>query len=103
MGSGMRFQANHPLARGIPTAHAAPTLAAQITSDDLPPIWLEPEGTAKGYALEPLYRSVPMAAKSDPKLYELPALVETLRVGHARERKMAEEELNERLENANDA
>ena len=42
-----------------------------------------------------------MAAKSDPKLYELLALVDTLRVGRARERTMAEEELRKRLEHAN--
>jgi hypothetical protein len=90
-----------PLAHGIPTAHAAPPLAAQITSDDLPPVWPDPEGTTKGYALEPLYLSVPMAAKSDPKLYELLALVDTLRIGRAWERKMAEEELRKRLEHAN--
>lgn len=89
------------LARGIPTAHAAPPLASQITLDDLPPVWPDPEGTTRGCALEPLYSSVPMAAKSDPKLYELLALVDTLRVGRARERKMAEEELKKRLEYAN--
>ena len=91
------------LARGIPTAHAAPPLATQITLDDLPPVWPNPEGTTKGYALEPLYSSVPVAIKSDPKLYELLALVDTLRIGRARERKLAEEELKKRLEHANAA
>src|SRR5438270_11271516 len=34
------FPARHgPLARGVPTAHAAPPLASQISSDDLPPVW----------------------------------------------------------------
>ncbi len=89
------------LARGIPTAYAAPPLAGQIALDDLPPVWPDPEGTTRGYALEPLYSSVPKVAKSDPKLYELLALVDTLRVGRARERKMAEEELKKRLEHAN--
>jgi len=85
------------LARGIATAHAAPPLAGQISSDELPPVWPDAEGTVKGYALEPLYRSVPRAAKRDRKLYELLALVDALRVGRTRERKLAEDELKHRL------
>jgi hypothetical protein len=86
-----------PLARGIPTAHAAPPLVAQISSDDLPPVWPDPEGEVKGYALEPLYSSVPKAAKANRRLYELLALVDAIRDGRARERKLAEEELKKRL------
>ena len=78
-----------PLARGVPTAYAAPPLAGQIIQDDLPPVWPDPQGTTKGYALEPLYNSVPRAAKSNPKFYELLALVDTLRAGRAQERKLA--------------
>jgi hypothetical protein len=40
---------------------------------------------------------VPDAARSDPKLYELLALVDAIRVGRARERKLAESELEKRL------
>lgn len=85
------------LARGIPTAHAAKPLADQISSDDLPPVWADPEGTVRGFAVEPLYGSVPQAVKSDASLYELLALVDALRIGRARERKLAEEELKKRL------
>jgi hypothetical protein len=92
-----------PVARGIPTAYAAPPLSARITLDDLPPVWPDSDGTTKGYAVEPLYGSLPKVSKSNPKLYELLALVDTLRVGRARERKMAEEELKRRLEHANAA
>ena len=92
-----------PLARGMPTAYAAPPLASQVALDDLPPVWPDPQGTTKGYALEPLYRSVPGAARANPKLHELLALVDTLRVGRARERKLAEEELKKRLDHADAA
>ena len=88
------------LARGMPTAYAAPPLSPRISSDDLPPVWPDPEGTVRGLALEPLYRTVPRAAKSDPKLYELLALVDAIRVGRARDRKLAEEELLKRLSHA---
>jgi DNA-binding Lrp family transcriptional regulator len=91
------------VSRGIPTAHAAPPLSEHITSDDLPPVWPDSEGKVRGFALEPLYRSVPQAVKSDPQLYELLALVDALRIGRARERKMAEEELKKRLSYAHAA
>jgi hypothetical protein len=89
-----------PVARGIPTGYAAPPIAAELSADDLPPVWADAEGQTRGYAVEPLYTSVPKAARSNPKLYELLALVDTLRIGRARERKMAEEELTKRLEHA---
>ena len=89
-----------PLVRGIPTAHAAPPLSEKISSNDLPPVWPDAEGTVKGYAIEPLYRSVPAAVKNDSVLYELLALVDALRMGRARERKLAEEELKLRLNHA---
>jgi hypothetical protein len=86
-----------PLARGTPTAYAAPPLSASISQDDLPPVWVDPEGKVKGISIEPLYRSVPSAVKSDPALYELLALVDALRMGRARERKLAEEQLSQRI------
>ncbi len=86
-----------PLTRGIPTGYAAPPLSDHISSNDLPPVWPDPEGETRGYAFEPLYGSVPRAARSDRKLYELLALVDAIRGGRARERKLAEEELKKRL------
>jgi len=84
--------------RGMPTAHAAPPLVAKIVqSDDLPPVWPDPQGTVRGEALSPLYESVPVAARNDPKLYECLALVDALRSGRARERKIAESMLKDRL------
>src|SRR5208283_4755380 len=85
-------------ARGIPTAHAAPPLKTQLApSDEPPPVWPDPKGTVRGMELAPLYRSVPGAAKRDAKLYELLALADALRIGRARERKLAEAELGIRL------
>jgi hypothetical protein len=91
-----------PLARGIPTAHAAPPLAKHVTSDDLPPVWPDSKGTVKGHAVEPLHPSVPFAARLDPKLYELLALIDALRIGNAREQKLAEDELKKRLNHAHE-
>jgi hypothetical protein len=41
---------------------------------------------------------VPKAALADPRLYELLVLVEALRDGKARERKLAVKELSKRLD-----
>ena len=47
----------------------------------------------RGIEIKPLYKTVPEAAKQDPQLYARLALVDALRDGRARERKLAEEEL----------
>jgi hypothetical protein len=91
------------VSRGVPTAYAAPPLSQQVTQDDLPPVWADPDGTVKGYSIEPLYISVTSAIKKDQVLYELLALVDTLRIGRARERKLAEEQLKHRLTRAHAA
>lgn len=85
------------LTRGLPTAHAAPPLRDQFAaSDEPPPVWADPEGTVRGQELEPLYRSVPKAARADKELYELLALVDAVRSGRARERELAVKELRTR-------
>jgi hypothetical protein len=83
--------------RGMPTAHAAPPLCEEIAGDDLPPVWPDPEGEVRGETLEPLYRTVPTAARNDPRLYEMLALVDAIRIGRARERARAGKHLRERL------
>ncbi len=84
--------------RGMATAYAAPPLNASISSGkDLPPVWPDAEGAVRGLTLEPLHKAVPRAARRDPVLYELLALIDALRVGRARERRLAERELSARL------
>lgn len=84
--------------RGVPTSHAAPPMNELLPQgDELIPVWPWPEGTTRGVAFEPLYRSVPEAALRDPRLYELLALADALRDGRSREKKMAEEQLRARL------
>jgi len=84
--------------RGIPTAWAAPVMAGKVAiNENEVPVWPEPDGTRKGLAVEPLYSSVPVAAKNDSELYDLLALVDVLRIGRARERAIAEKEIEKRL------
>jgi DNA-binding Lrp family transcriptional regulator len=83
--------------RGVPTSYAAQPLMAQFAQGELPPVWPHPEGTARGEGLAPLYKSAPGAALRDPHLYEWLALVDAMRAGRARERKLAAKEIERRL------
>jgi hypothetical protein len=91
------------LTRGVPTSYAAAPLKKLIAKGrEFPPVWPYPEGKVRGTAFEPLYRTVPFAASRDRALYELLAIVDALRDGRARERKLAEKELMHRLGNVHD-
>lgn len=80
---------------GMPTAHAAPPLKDEfIAGDALPPVWPDNISGVRGKALDPLYSSVPDAARKDEKLYFALALVDAIRMGRARERKRAAELLH---------
>jgi hypothetical protein len=85
-------------ARGTPTAWAAPPLSAQIVnSGENPPVWPSAEGKIRGIALAPLDPRVPDAVLKDEPLHELLALVDAIRIGASRERKLAAQELGARL------
>lgn len=87
-----------PVTRGMPTAHGAPPLAAELLSDgELPPVWPDATGDARGEALSPLYKAVPKAARRDAGLYECLALIDAMRAGRARERALAAKHLTARL------
>ncbi len=82
--------------RGIPTSHSAPPLNSHIQSTEHY-VWPSGKGTVRGHSIIPLYHSVVDAVQNDPKLYELLAMVDALRVGRARERTFAIEELRKRI------
>jgi hypothetical protein len=85
-----------PIARGMPTAHAAPPLNTQIVGA-MAQVWPDAHGRVEGESCEPIYRSAVVAAKNDRKLYHCLALVDALRGGRARERKLAGEYLREMI------
>jgi hypothetical protein len=85
-------------ARGIPTAHGAASLAnAFPPSEDAVPVWPHPQGTVFGQAFRPIHPAAPDAAQTDPLLYEVLALLDALRGGRARDRKLAGELLEQRV------
>lgn len=84
--------------RGLPTGYAGPPLSKAFdASNELPPVWPDPEGEVRGMAFSPLYKNAVAAARRDGQLYELLALVDAIRGGRARERDMAVKALRNRL------
>jgi hypothetical protein len=91
----------HPgaMVRGVPTAHSALPIKDKIISDELF-VWQHPNGTVRGQAIEPLYHTVPKIIEEDPKLYELLALVDSIRTGTSRINNIATKELEKRILNS---
>jgi hypothetical protein len=83
--------------RGLPTAHSALPLSELIHSKESVYVWRDDEGTVRGEEIEPLYPTVPKAARIDRSFYELVALVDAIRVGKAREYELAVAGLRKRI------
>jgi hypothetical protein len=87
-----------PFTRGVPTASWAPPLRSLLRSDpEAALVWPYLDGTTTGQSVTPLYAAVPSIVLKQPTLYELLALVDALRLGGARERQVAVQELRKRL------
>lgn len=87
------------LTRGIPTGYAAaPLKDAIVPGTDPLPVWPYKNGTVRGMAFYPLYPNVPEAAGRNQALYELLALFDAVRGGSARERALALDLLEKRLQ-----
>lgn len=85
------------MVRGIPTAHSAPPLSEMIQAGSSVFVWPHEDGTVRGETIDPLYPNLPRAALQDRAFYELTALVDAIRVGKAREREIAVDELRKRI------
>lgn len=92
------------LTRGMPTMHGAEPLASEVVADGEPiPVWPDSRGTVRGMTLEPIFKSVPEAARNDQRLYELLVLVDAIRAGNTRERKIAMDLLEKEFDYDKDA
>ena len=83
--------------RGVLTAHSVKPLAGMIVSDQKY-VWPSSEGEDRGISVSPLFENAPKAAKKDQALYELLALVDSIRIGRVREQVLARKEIQKRLE-----
>jgi len=86
------------LTRGMPTAWAARPLVEHFQIEgEVPPVWPDKDGDVRGEAFSPIYKLAPQAAQVDDELYELLVIIDAIRGGRARERKLAIEEFQKRL------
>jgi hypothetical protein len=88
-----------PEVRGVPTAWSVPELMEEVSSSSSSTkvVWPHARGKMRGESITPLYDGVAEARQRDEKLYRALALVDALRVGQARERRIASELLKKEL------
>lgn len=82
-----------PLVPGVPAAWAAEPMASAIRSsgEEPPPVWPYAPGRVRGQAIEPLHPAGPEAIEGWPELGEILALLDSLRAGDPRVRRVAED------------
>ena len=82
--------------RGVPTASSALPLSRRMAPGGTV-VWPSADGAARGQSLTPLYPGAVTLPRRNPALYHLLALVDGLRVGRARERRLAKDLLRAAL------
>jgi hypothetical protein len=87
------------LTPGVLAAWAAEPMAGAIRSsgDEPPPVWPYAHGRVRGQAIEPLHSAAPEAAENWPELGEVLTLLDSLRAGDIRVRKVAGDLLSKML------
>jgi hypothetical protein len=81
---------------GVLTAHSAPSFHLSVeTAERI--VWPHADGKARGQSLIPLFPAAPALSSTNPPLYDLLTIIDALRVGMTRVRKVAAELLAERL------
>ncbi len=87
------------LTRGIATSFGAPVLRGKLLSaGEHPLVWPDARGNTTGQAVEPLFKTAPYAARKDPEMYALLALVDAIRLGQPRESQLAADLLRKHLD-----
>jgi hypothetical protein len=86
------------MTRGMPTGFASPALRDHLVYDsENIYVWPHPNGHERGISFSPLYKSIPEVAMKDDKLYAALGLVDALRLGRAREIRLAKKLLMDML------
>ena len=87
------------MTQGMKTAYSASPLSELIVSEkEHCLVWPCLNGDSQGQSIKPLYVKLPQAAMRDQALYEILALTDALRIGRARERAVAGDELKRKLQ-----
>ncbi len=77
---------------GVPTAYSSPFYKDHFLGS-VDYVWKDEQGSMRGLSIEPLHKGVPKAVLDDQILYQLLSGIDILRVGRAREKKMALEQM----------
>ncbi|AGH96751.1 hypothetical protein [Pseudobdellovibrio exovorus] len=86
------------LAVGVPTALSSTIHNNMVIhSDEDRYVWPSLHGKIRGQMIKPFYPELPLAALDDSEFYGLMSAIEILRVGRARERKLAERYLESKI------
>ena len=85
--------------RGVPTAHSGPAMRDEFDSPHVV-VWPSVDGETRGLSLAPLCSAAPKLPGSNPDLYRLLSVVDALRVGRARERRVASDILKREFSGA---
>ena len=85
------------MVRGVPTAFSASPMKEALNDSREQFVWPCKTGDARGQSVTPLYPTVPFAVEQDEYLYQLLVLVDSLRLGRARETAIAKQKLEEML------
>ena len=86
-----------PIAVGVPTAMSAPSFKTKLLQGENDKyVWPSSQGKVRGQIIKPFYPGLAEAVLKDKVLYELMASVEVIRVGRAREKKIAIDKIKKR-------
>ncbi len=86
--------------RGVPTAWGVAPLRERVSVSAPAPVWPSPRGTERGPALTPIVDNAVALLDSAPKVATDLALVDAIRIGAARDRRLAMDLLLARLQGA---
>lgn len=87
---------------GIPTSWGCPALKSNFNfSENTPDVWAHPKGVVRGYRVEPLHKKFPEASLGNENIYNYCGLIDAIRLGRSREKKMAIDLVKEILESGN--
>ncbi len=86
---------------GVPTGLSCPAHEKMVLhSNDDVYVWPSAQGKKRGQLIKPFYSKLAEAALKDADFYGLMAAIEILRVGRARERKLAEKYLERKIKDS---
>ena len=70
VGRGLAYPGPGDMANGIYTAHSHPSMQQHFNAE-VNYVWPDPRGEFRGFPIEPSYKDVAKAVKSDEKLYKM--------------------------------